>query len=235
MDAPFILFADPALLVCVKPAGVLSEPSGNAQNLPALLAEALRAQGKPDAVFTVHRLDREVGGLMVLARTHEAASQLIAQIGAHTVGKEYYAVLRGTPTEAHAILEDLLFRDAARNKSYVVSRERKGVRRAKLEYTVLASALDGAQAVSLVRIRLFTGRTHQIRVQFSARQLPLLGDGRYGGRDARCDIALFSCLLAFDHPTTKRRMRFYQAPNREAFPWNLFPKDAYLTISPFTE
>lgn len=233
MESLQVPFSDPSVLVCVKPAGCLAE-AGPGANLPSLASAYLAENKLPDEVFTVHRLDREVSGLTVLARSHEAASDLISQFSEHRVEKEYFAVLKGTPAEARAVLEDLLFRDAKRNKSYVVTRERKGVRRAKLEYRLLAEGADGAQPVSLVRIRLFTGRTHQIRVQFASRKLPLLGDGRYGGRDARCNIALFSCLLAFDHPKTRRRLRFYQAPDRDAFPWNLFPKDTYTSISPFS-
>ena len=234
MDHPLqIFYRDAALAVCCKPAGCLSE-AGPGRTLPALLAAELAGKGEAEDVFTVHRLDREVAGLSVLARTHDAASALIDQFATHTVDKEYYAVLRGAPAEAAAVLEDLLYRDARKNKSYVVNRERRGVRRAKLQYRVIASAKDGAQALTLVRIRLFTGRTHQIRVQFASRQLPLVGDGRYGGRDDRCSIALFSCLLAFDHPETGRRMRFYQAPDRDAFPWNLFPREYYVSVSPFS-
>lgn len=223
-DAIRVLYADSALAVCVKPAGCLSEP-GSGRSLPVLLAAQLSEDGRP--VYTVHRLDREVGGLTVLARSHEAASKLIAQFTSRSVTKEYFAVLRGVPEEAQAVLEDLLFRDAARNKTYVVSRPRKGVRDARLEYALLADANDGAQPLSLVRVRLFTGRTHQIRVQFASRQHPLVGDGRYGGRDDRCRIALFACQLAFTHPVTQRQMRFFQTPDLSAFPWRLFPETKF--------
>ena len=234
MDEPLqILLRDKAFAVCVKPPGCLSEP-GPGRNLPALFSEACLAQGTSGDVYTVHRLDREVGGLTVLARTHDAASQLIGQFSSHSVNKEYYAVLRGVPAQAHAVLEDLLFRDAAKNKTYVVTRPRKGVREAKLAYHLLESVPDGDQTLSLVRIRLYTGRTHQIRVQFASRKHPLLGDGRYGGKDGRCEIALFACCLSFDHPTTGRRMRFYQQPPLDAFPWNCFPKEKYISISPFS-
>ena len=228
-----LLYCDNVIAVCEKPAGCLAE-AGSEKNLPALLQQTLRDKGEADPVFTVHRLDREVGGLTVLGRTHEAASKLIEQFGAHQIDKEYYAVLKGVPEQAHAVWEDLLFRDAANNKTYVVKRTRKGVREAKLEYRVLETTMDEGQPISLVRIRLFTGRTHQIRAQFSARKLPLIGDGRYGGKDRRCSIALFSCVLGFNHPETGRRMRFYQRPDLTQFPWNQFSRDAYLSISPFS-
>ena len=234
MENPLqILMCDKVIAVCVKPPGCISEPAPG-RNLPALLSDRLQSQGESGDVYTVHRLDREVGGLMVLARTHEAASQLIGQFSSHTVRKEYYAVMRGVPAQAHALLEDLLFRDAAKNKSYVVTRPRKGVRSAKLEYVLLDTVTDGETPLSLVRIRLFTGRTHQIRVQFASRQLPLVGDGRYGGRDERCEIALFACALGFRHPTKRRPLQFYRQPDLDTFPWNCFPKKDYVSISPFS-
>lgn len=233
MDMLQVPYRDRAIAVCVKPPDCLSEPA-QARNLPALLSSYFQTQNEPEPVFTVHRLDREVGGLSVLGRTHEAAASLIAQFSAHTVQKEYYAVLRGIPQASHAVLEDLLFRDAAKNKSYVVNRMRKGVRQARLEYVVLETVTDGDQPLSLVRIRLFTGRTHQIRVQFASRKLPLVGDVRYGGRDARCNIALFSCALGFTHPTENRRMHFYQRPALDCFPWNLFSAQSFDSVSPFS-
>lgn len=224
MEQPLqLLYLDRDVVVCRKPVGVVSEAGGNSPNLPALVSAALAAQGEEAQVYTVHRLDREVGGLSVLARTHEAAAALIAQFSSRSVEKEYCAVLRGRPAEEHAVLEDLLFRDAAHNKSYVVKRARKGVRPARLEYVLQTAAPDGDATLSLVRIRLFTGRTHQIRVQFSSRGLPLLGDGRYGGRDPRCQVTLFACRLAFDHPATGRRLCFTLAPDETKFPWNVFP------------
>ena len=213
-----VLYCDKAVLVCEKPAGCLSEP-GQGRNLPALAAAWLARQGEDPAVRTVHRLDKAVGGLMVLARTQQAAASLIAQISARTAEKEYLAVLRGEPEQPEGELTDLLFHDERTNKTFVVSRPRKGVREAKLSYRLLACREQDGQRLSLVRVRLHTGRTHQIRVQFSSRGLPLLGDVRYGSRAAH-GPALFSCLLAFDHPETGKRMRFELKP--EGTPWNLF-------------
>ena len=228
---PEILYEDSAFAVCVKPSALLSEASSG-RNLPDLLSSYYRAQGKPDYVATVHRLDKIVGGLMVVSRSKNATAPLIRAIAERQVQKDYYAVLRGIPEQPHAVLEDLLFRDAAKNKTYVVDRMRKGVRDAKLEYRVLQTVTDGAQSLTLVRIRLFTGRTHQIRVQFASRQLPLLGDIRYGSKDKRCEAALWSCRLAFAHPIDGRPMHFYQKPP-EQFPWTLF--DSYNAISPFSD
>ena len=219
MDALNVLYCDASVLVCEKPVGCLSEP-GPGRNLPALAEQWLSEHESGGSVRTVHRLDKAVGGLTVLARTRQAAASLIAQVAAGTVEKEYLAVLRGVPEQDEAVLEDLLFHDSKTNKTFAVTRPRKGVREAKLAYRVVGRASDGEQPLSLVRVRLFTGRTHQIRAQFSARGLPLLGDIRYGSKAGR-GPALFSCLLAFDHPQTGRRMRFERIP--KGLPWDLFP------------
>lgn len=228
---PEILYEDAALTVCVKTPGLLSE-SGSGSNLPDLLSAHYKAQNKKDYIGTVHRLDRIVGGLMVFSRDPKLTGTLIRAIAEKQVRKDYYAVLRGVLEQDHAVLDDLLFRDASKNKTYVVDRMRKGVRDARLEYRVIEKAQDGEQTLSLVRIRLHTGRTHQIRAQFASRKLPLLGDIRYGSKDARCEAALWSCALAFDHPADGRKMSFYHRPP-ETFPWTLFTK--YSAPSPFLE
>ncbi len=213
-----VLYYDDALLVCEKPVNCLSEPGAGA-NLPALAADWLRARGENPEVRTVHRLDKAVGGLMVLARTQKAAASLIDQIAARTAEKEYLAVLRGVPAEDEATLEDLLFHDSRTNKTFVVTRPRKGVRDAKLSYRVVGRTGTPEQPLTLVRVKLHTGRTHQIRAQFSHRGLPLLGDIRYGSKAAH-GPALFSCRLAFDHPETGKRMAFELTPTGE--PWEGF-------------
>ena len=218
MEALNVLYCDEAVLVCEKPTGCLSEP-GPGRNLPQLAELWLRERGETGPLHTVHRLDKAVGGLTVLARTRAAAASLIGQIAAGTVEKEYLAVLRGVPAEPEAVLEDLLFHDSRTNKTFVVSRPRKGVREAKLSYRVLARAGTEAAPLTLVRVRLYTGRTHQIRAQFSHRGLPLLGDVRYGSR-AEHGPALFSCFLSFDHPATGKRMVFEAKPR--GTPWDLF-------------
>ena len=173
-----ILYEDPYLVLCVKPVGVLSEDSPSGACMPGLLREHYRALGQNDYIATVHRLDRLVGGVMLFSRRRDVTGKLTAAVAEHRVTKEYLAVLRGTPAQDEATLTDLLFRDAAHNKSYVVKRMRKGVRQASLSYTVQGEA-DG---LTLVRVQLHTGRTHQIRVQFSSRGLPLMGDIRYGSK-----------------------------------------------------
>ena len=183
-----ILYEDPYLVVCVKPVGVLSEDSESGRSLPRMLAEHYRQAGKPDYIATVHRLDKIVGGVMVLSRRREVTGRLTTAIAAHEITKEYLAVLRGHPQEPAATLTDLLFRDASHNKSYVVKRMRKGVREARLSY----EEVGRTEELSLVRVQLYTGRTHQIRVQFASRGLPLLGDIRYGSKAPGCTAALWS-------------------------------------------
>lgn len=218
-NAPKILYEDRDILVAVKLAGYLSEPSGE-RNLPALLTQYLEGKGEKGDIFTVHRLDRAVGGIMVFARTAQAASHLTRQIAEKRVVKEYLAVLRGVPEKEEDTLTDLLFRDARNNKTYVVSRMRKGVRDASLEYRLLGKS-EGETPLSLVRVRLHTGRTHQIRVQFASRKLPLLGDIRYGSKSENKNPALFSCHLSFTHPKTGETMDFFHLPPME-YPWTEF-------------
>ena len=212
-----ILYQDKYLVVAVKPVGVLSEDDPKAVCMPALLREHYRALGEKDYIATVHRLDRVTGGVMVFSRRKEITGKLTAAVAAHQITKEYLAVLRGRPQEASATLTDLLFRDAAKNKSYVVKRMRKGVREASLEYVTLGST----EELTLVRVCLHTGRTHQIRVQFSSRGLPLLGDIRYGSK-APCTTALWSYRMAFTHPVTGKPVDV-TCPTPESWPWTLFP------------
>ena len=212
-----ILYEDAHLVICLKPPGVLSEDSEKGRCMPALLREHYRAQGKNDYIATVHRLDKIVGGVMVFSRRRQVTGQLTAAIARHEITKEYLAVLRGHPEKAEDTLTDLLFRDAAHNKSYVVKRMRKGVREARLSYREIART----DALSLVRVQLHTGRTHQIRVQFASRGLPLLGDIRYGSRDERCTAALWSYRLALRHPVTGETVDVSALPP-EGYPWQLF-------------
>ena len=212
---PEILYEDKYLVVAVKPVGYLSEP-GPGKNFPAVLEEHY---GKP--VYTVHRLDKVVGGVMVFAKDSKTAGKLANLVAQRDIGKEYLAVLRGVPQEAEATLEDLLFRDASKNKTYVVKRMRKGVRDASLHYWHLGTVETAEQKLSLVRVQLHTGRTHQIRVQFASRQLPLLGDIRYGSKDKNCETSLWSWRLQFIHPVTGENVDCKRMPEGN-YPWDLF-------------
>ena len=170
------------MVLCVKPVGVSSQAEGEA-GLPKLLALQLGCE-----IFPVHRLDQAVGGVMVFAKTAPAAARLSKAVQEGTLQKEYLAVLEKRPAADSGVLEDLLYHDRFKNKTYVVTRERKGVKKAKLSYQILAE-LDGK---CLVHVRLYTGRTHQIRVQFASRGCPLIGDGKYGGRGKAPAPALWS-------------------------------------------
>lgn len=213
-----IVYEDSEIAVCVKPAGVSSEHAGGA-GVPDLLQAHFREKPEQDrvldSVFTVHRLDRDVSGLMVYARTKNAAASLSEQIRLGTFRKEYAALVcgktsPGLPEEGE--LRDLLFRDSAKNKVYPVKRMRKGVREAVLRYKTDPCELRTADGtdVTLTHVFLVTGRTHQIRVQFASRRFPLLGDTKYGSktRSGTGGIALMAVRLGFDHPVTGKRMEF---------------------------
>lgn len=207
-----IVYKDNDIIVCVKPQRVLStdEPGG----MPELLREAL---GDPRAdVRTVHRLDRVVGGLMVLARNAAAASELSRQIREDRFEKEYLAVVHGTPEKSGRFC-DLLLRDKARKMTMVVSEPGKGVLPASLSYRLM----DSRGGMSKVRIQLETGRTHQIRVQFASRGLPLMGERKYSTLADDCEIALWSAKIGFAHPVTGEKMEFELDPP-EIYPWDCF-------------
>lgn len=205
-----IMYQDREIVVCLKPAGVLStdEPGG--------VPELLRQQLQTAEIRTVHRLDRVVGGLMLLARSAEAASALSRQIRDGDFDKRYLAVVHGETPE-RGELRDLLLRDKAERKTYVVSEPAKGVQEAVLRYETLGQTAG----LSLVRIELLTGRTHQIRCQFSSRGWPLVGDRKYSLLEDGCEIALWSHALSFRHPASGEALRF-SAPPPAQWPWTAF-------------
>lgn len=178
-----ILYADAEIVVCIKPIGLDSETE-----LPAALKETLGGE-----IYPVHRLDKNVGGVMVYARTKAAAAALSKAVQEGRMVKEYVALVHGTPPEC-GDWEDLLWKDSKKNKVFVVKRMRGGVKKARLEFVRLSVGEE-----SLVRIRLHTGRSHQIRVQFASRGFPLVGDHKYGARDSSPAPMLFSCKLTFPH------------------------------------
>ena len=190
-----ILYQTKDIVVCIKPVGVDSE-----KGMPGLLADALGG-----SFYPVHRLDQGVGGLMVFARSPKAAAELGILIAQGQLSKEYLALIHGCPEDTEGRMEDLLWKDSRKNKVYVVSRQRAGVKKAALRYRVLRKGEK-----SLVRVYLETGRSHQIRVQFASRGFPLVGDHKYGSRSRETQIHLFSAALEF--PWKGETLRFEDKP-----------------------
>lgn len=212
---PNILYEDPHLLLIEKPVGIPAQDT-EGDCVPRRLA----ALGY--AVKTVHRLDKPTGGVMVYARTDKVAAALSALVGQHALFvKEYLAVVQGCPAESIGTLTDLLYHDVRRNKSYTVTRLRKGVREAKLDYKVLETVTTDEGTYSLLLVRLHTGRTHQIRVQFASRQMPLYGDTRYGGVKGN-SLGLWSHRLTLPHPITQQPLSAQSYPNKGIAPWCYF-------------
>lgn len=205
-----VLYLDDDIIICIKPPRILS--TDELGGLPDLLREYL---GNKNAdIRTVHRLDRVVSGLMVVARNAEAASVLSKEIRDGEFRKEYLAVVHGRPAAESGTFCDLLGRDKARRMTFVSPEEGKGIQKAVLHYQLLNSQND----ISRVRIQLETGRTHQIRVQFASRGMPLVGERKYAVLDDPCEIALWSCSLGFYHPKTNEWMEFTQIPEND-YPW----------------
>ena len=200
-----VLFEDKHVIVAIKERGLLSEENTR-PNMVTLLKELTKGE-----IYPVHRLDKDVAGGMVYAKTNAAAAELSKQAGDRTMEKTYVARLHGIPEEKEGSLEDLLYFDKGKNKSFVVKKERNGVKKALLCYKVLSKNGDSA----LVEVKLMTGRTHQIRVQFASRKMPLFGDRRYGAKDESKIIALWSKEISFLHPITKNRLTFNRMPSEE--------------------
>lgn len=211
-----ILFEDREITVAIKPTDCVSEQTARGDGFADLLA----ARNENRYIGVVHRLDRGVGGVMVYAKTPSAAAKLSSQVQNRTFQKKYLAVVHGTPSEASGRLCDLLFHDRIKNKTYTVDRKRNGVKEAILDYECLGTILDDQLGtVSLLAITLQTGRTHQIRVQFSSRGLPLVGDRKYGA-PSKGEIALFCTELSFRHPKSGELLTFSQKPDGEL--WSVF-------------
>lgn len=194
-----ILHRDKDIIVCIKERGILSQYDEKKPNMITALKDSLGVEAYP-----VHRLDREVGGVMVYALNKKSAASLSAQVADRSFSKQYTALLHGVPEKAEDTLEDLLYFDKAKNKAFTVKKERRGVKKAILDYSTLAVR----EGTALLRVRLHTGRTHQIRVQFASRKMPLVGDRRYGARDEAQFIHLWSERIEFIHPVTGERMKF---------------------------
>lgn len=212
-----ILFEDNYIVAVNKPVGMISEDSSSDESLPY----ALRAQTGCD-LYTLHRLDKPVGGVIMYAKSKKAAAAFSKLIKDNGLKKTYLAVIDGTPHDKEGEMKDLLFKDSRKNKTFVVKRMRKGVKEALLHYKVISENDNRA----LVEIRLETGRSHQIRVQFASRKMPLCGDGKYGSRDNKCNVALFSHSLEFVHPVSREKLCICAEPDYTSYPWNGIRKES---------
>lgn len=216
-----VLFEDKFIVVCVKPTNILSELQSNThRTMPEILKKMTGAY----QIDTIHRLDKMVGGTMVYSKSRNATKVLSNMVRDRKIIKEYLSVVHGRPDPEAGEMTDILFKDSQKNKSFVVKTMRRGAKDAKLEYQTLSTVNTDKGEMSLIKIRLHTGRTHQIRVQFSSRKMPLVGDGKYGSHDNGCFIALWSHHLEFQHPTRKLRVNEFSLPPRSQYPWKLFSK-----------
>jgi len=218
-----ILFENKDIIVCEKNIGVHSEEKENSENMVSFIKEHKSHNGEDEYVGVIHRLDCTTGGVILYAKNKKAAagySSIVADKEKFT--KEYLAVVHGNINEKSGVMTDFLFKDSKKNKSFVVKKMRKGVKEASLEYEVLDCLSLENNIFSLVKIKLHTGRTHQIRVQFSSRGNPLVGDGKYGSRDNGCEAALWAYRLTVQNPFSKKSDSYISLPDFSSYPWKLF-------------
>lgn len=217
-----IIHKEKHFVICTKVPGVSSQASSDGKKtMIDLIATELGIS--PADVHPVHRLDNPVGGTMVYAISKEGAGMLGKLASENRMQKRYLAVICGEPIEKEGIFKDLLFKDSSKNKSYVVKRMRKGVKEASLEYKTLATTEYEGNTYSLVEILLHTGRTHQIRVQFASRKMPLVGDRRYGSGKDGMPLGLWSYSLDFANPFNHGKEEHYKTmPDNSELPWSIF-------------
>ena len=218
-----ILYEDKYLLVCEKSVGVESQISSkNKTDMPTLLSNYRKDKGEDSYIGVVHRLDTATGGAMMYSKREDMTGKLSALVQSDDYKKIYLAVVHGEPEEACGEMRDLLYHDKMRNKSFVCDKKRSGVKEAILNYRVLVTVeCESGEKMSLVEVGLVTGRTHQIRVQFASRKMPLVGDGKYGSRDNKATCALWSHKVRFTHPVTKKMIECKSLP-MSGYPWDLF-------------
>lgn len=217
-----VLFLNKDFLACVKPQGLPSQPDTSGDDdMTSLLKQYLKAQGENEDIFVLHRLDRATGGVMIYARNQKSAAEL-SRLIAEKDGfeKHYLTVVSGVPSEKCGNMTDYLYKDSAQKKSFVVKSERKGAKLASLDYEVINSVEINTKTLSLVGIKLNTGRFHQIRAQFSSRGMSVFGDGKYGSREKAPHFALWANKIAFAYKGKK--YEFEKAPDMDALPWNYF-------------
>lgn len=213
-------------VIIYKPSGTLSQsdPSGDKDAMTEC-SEILRARGEGDTLYLVHRLDRVVGGLLVFARNKKSAAALSALVAGDGLNKEYYAVVSGDAPGG--VMKDYLYKDATLGKAFVTDGKRRGVKEAELEYITLDRVIYNSTPLSLVKIRLKTGRFHQIRAQFASRKMPLIGDKKYGSRDFKAKMpSLFATSLGFEIDGEK--IVASKLPDLDEYPWSLFEEEKYV-------
>ena len=220
-----IVYKSKDIIIIYKPAGMpsQSDPSGDPDAL-TLTAGLLGETREKNELFLIHRLDRVVGGLLVFARNKKSAAALSSAVAEHRLTKEYFAVVPGKPEGG--VMRDYIYKDATLGKAFVTDRKRAGVKEAELEYSVLDTVERGEETLSLVKVRLKTGRFHQIRAQFASRKMPLIGDKKYGSRDfVRKTPSLFAARLVFDY--NGETVYASRLPDLNEYPWSLYEKDKY--------
>lgn len=211
------LYIGKDIIIIEKQPGMSSEVDGSGTDAPTAAGELCGC-----TCYPVHRLDKGTGGVLVLAKNERAAAMLSAVFSQHKAEKHYLAVISGTPEPTEGEMRDLLFHDRRCNKSFAVRRARSGAKEALLDYSLLSTAISRSGApISLVSVRLHTGRTHQIRVQFASRKMPLLGDKKYGSRENGCKTALWCSDISFIHPINGSLIEAHSAPP-QAYPWSCF-------------
>ena len=209
-----IIYEDGDILVCYKPAGVATQTKRlGQQDMESLLKNYRVKKGEPPQIWVVHRLDQPVEGVMVFAKNQKAAADLSKQVQQHIIGKYYYAVSAHVPNEKAGVVEDYLLTNKKANVTQVVEADIRDAKKAKLEYEVVETYEDK----TLIRVKLHTGRQHQIRVQLAHMGCPLIGDSKYGEGQSRDGLALCSYRLEFIHPATKKEMKFEVVPRGLVF------------------
>lgn len=213
-------------VIIYKPSGIpsQSDPGGDPDAM-TLLGGMLRSAGESDSLYLIHRLDRVVGGLLVFARNKKSAAILSSAVAERRLKKEYFAVVEGRADGG--VMKDLLYKDAMLGKAFVTDKKRAGVKEAELEYVAIDTVKQGDRELSLVKITLKTGRFHQIRAQFASREMPLIGDKKYGSRDNVAKTpSLFATHLSFD--LDGKEISTSRLPDLTAYPWSLFEEDKYV-------
>lgn len=225
-----IIYEDNHIIVVLKPQNVLSQgdETGDKSILDMIKNYIKNTYNKPGNVYVglVHRLDRPTGGVMVFAKTSKAASRLTEQLKSKEFSKKYLAVVVGTPKYKASRLEHFLQKDEINNIVKVCPRGVDGAKQAILEYNTIKTI----DKVSLIDVKILTGRSHQIRVQMSEIKTPVFGDVKYGGDTLAKghNLALWAYELSFIHPTTKKKMTFNCMPSIDVVPWNIFKKEIEL-------